>query len=59
MLGKKLGSHSLRVAEACTGWKTRFVSSPLLTICDANEPAQRQRLTIGDKDHPDKIEFLH
>ena len=26
MLGKKLGSHSLRVAEACTGWKTRFVS---------------------------------
>lgn len=54
MLGKKIGSHFLRVSS--TGWKT--TCQLLLTICDPNKQAQRQRHSVT-QDYLDKIELLH
>ena len=54
-MGKKIGSHSLRVAEALVG---RRDCQLLLTICDANKQAQCQRHSVT-QDNLDKIEFLH
>ena len=55
ILGKKIGSYSLSVAEALFG---RLICQPLMTICGANGQAQRQRHPVI-QNRLDKTKLLY